>query len=110
MDFHNTHAENGAVSVAPSPVTFGDHVTVIYNGTLAKSGADQLWLHMGYGPHQSWQQVNDFPMMKTGRGWERTFQVTNDSRLNFCFKDSANHWDNNNGVNWSMEVHNGSQY
>ena len=107
MDMHNTHAETGGVSVAPTPITYGDHVTVIYNGLLADQGADQVWLHAGYGGHLDWQNISDYPMLSTGRGWERTFQVTNDTRLNFCFKDSASNWDNNTGINWSMEVHNG---
>lgn len=100
----------GGVAVYPTPITVGEHINVIYEGLLAKSGADQVWLHMGFGPHESWHDVKDLKMLKTGRGWEQTLQVTDESRFNFCFKDSADHWDNNNGHNWSYEVHNGGTY
>nr|WP_236995025.1 carbohydrate-binding protein [Heliomicrobium modesticaldum] len=27
--------------------------------------------------------------------------------VHFCFHDSAHNWDNNNGLNWTIQVHNG---
>lgn len=112
MERRNTygHENAGEVTVYPSPLTVGEHINVIYDGLLAKSGADQIWLRTGYGPQESWHDVRDLQMLKTGRGWELTFQVADDSRINFCFKDSAEHWDNYNGHNWSFEVHNGATY
>ncbi|ADG81749.1 carbohydrate-binding protein [Thermincola potens] len=112
IDMRNNYSadESAGVTVYPTPITQGEHINVIYNGLLAKSGADGIWLHYGFGPHNNWHDVKDLKMFKTGRGWEHTFQVTDPTRLNFCFKDSANNWDNNNGLNWSFEIHHGKTY
>lgn len=99
----------GGVSVSPLPLTAGETLTVKYNGLLASSGADQMYLHAGYG-HGQWHQVHDVPMQKDKPGvWRATLPLQRDetSRLNFCFKDRAENWDNNYGLNWSLEIHNG---
>lgn len=100
----------GDVTIAPVPVTFGEDITVQYQGLLARAGAEQVYLHMGYGPADRWQFISDIPMEKVGDTWEARFEVTEDSRLNFCFRDNAGNWDNNSGRNWSVEVHTGKQY
>lgn len=97
----------GGVTVYPVPITPGEHINIIYNGLLARSGATEIWLHLGYGHAHNWEKVQDLKMFKTGRGWEQTLKVPDEERLHFCFKDSANNWDNNNGRNWSYEIHNG---
>lgn len=72
-------------------------VTIVYNGLLAKSGASQVYLHSGFG--NNWSHAYDHRMEPTPNGWEKTIQMES-SDLNFCFKDSANNWDNNNARNW----------
>lgn len=100
----------GGVTVAPVPVTFGENITIKYNGLLARSGAQQIYLHLGYGPADRWEYITDIPLERSNGSWEARFEVSDDSRLNFCFKDGAGNWDSNNGRNWSLEVHNGKQY
>ncbi|KKM09598.1 carbohydrate-binding protein [Clostridiales bacterium PH28_bin88] len=99
----------GGVAVDPVPITQGDEVTVLYYGLLDKSGADQVWMHTGLGDAHNWRDVYDHRMEWTERGWVKVLPVHDDSRFNFCFKDSANNWDNNNGLNWSYEIHRGGQ-
>lgn len=115
MDFpdHGSPLDNdrvGGVKVYPTPITLGEHVNVLYDGLLHTSGAQEVYLHVGYGPHYNWQKVRDLKMFRTGRGWEQTIEVNSPDRLNFCFKDSAENWDNNSGYNWSFEVHHGKMY
>lgn len=114
LDYHHvSHSSSegmdqvGGVNVYPTPITLGEHVNIVYNGLLAKSGATEVWVHVGYGSHENWHDIRDIKMLHTGRGWEQTFEVNDSSRLNMCFKDSAHNWDNNNGHNWSFEIHNG---
>jgi len=76
---------------------FSNDVTICYNGLLAKSGADQVYLHYGFGDR--WMDTHTEKMNKTFRGWEKNINLKYD-KINFCFKDSANNWDNNNGSNW----------
>lgn len=98
----------GGVVVDPMPVTAGSEVTIMYYGLLAQCGADQIWLRTGYGDPDNWQDVYDHRMERTGYGWVKNIRVSEDyDRLNFCFKDSANNWDNNNGLNWSFIIHKG---
>lgn len=97
----------GGVNVYPTPITLGEHINVVYEGLLHRSGAHEVYLHVGFGPNNKWHDVRDTRMLRTGRGWEQTFQVSDPSRLNFCFKDGADNWDNNSGHNWSFEIHHG---
>ena len=53
------------------------------------------------------QNVQDIPMKKTNNVWSASI-IPSDSRLNFCFYDGANNWDNNNGHSiGGLTVHNG---
>jgi len=99
----------GGVTVSPVPLTLGERVTIRYKGRLAQSGASQIYLHRGYGPAHSWTSVADIPMEKSNGSWEARFEVHDGSRLNFCFRDHAGNWDNNNGRDWSLEVHTGER-
>ncbi|WP_031515560.1 carbohydrate-binding protein [Desulfofalx alkaliphila] len=106
-DMHDADYPGGVV-VDPVPITAGEEILVYYNGLLAQSGADAMYLHYGYGDANRWTTTNDLRMAKTGWGFVKTLKVPEaGTRLNFCFHDSANNWDNNNGKNWSFEVHNG---
>jgi len=92
-----------AFSISPTPSRVGDKVKISYHGLLAGAGADQVWLHTGYG-EGPWQNLYDYPMKKVGNEWEKTVEITREGQFNFCFKDNANNWDNNNGLNWSYRV------
>ena len=92
----------------PVPVTVGEDVRIKYKGQLTNAGAGKIYLHTGYG-YDRWSNVQTVPMRKTrDGGWSATIKVTDSSRLNFCFHDSAENWDNNTGHNWSYEIHDGS--
>lgn len=99
----------GGVIATPVPITAGGSVHIIYNGLLSEGGADRVYLHVGFGPASQWKLINDLEMEKSKWGWETVCRVQGDDRFNFCFKDSADHWDNNSGRNWSYEIHNGQR-
>jgi len=80
---------------------YGNEVTVIYNGLLKNSGADQVYLHYGFGDTNHWYDIDTTRMENSARGFEKTIRMKNHV-LKFCFKDSANNWDNNNGHNWTV--------
>ncbi len=106
-DMHDAQYPGGVV-VDPVPITAGEEIVVFYNGLLSQSGADTVYLHCGFGDADNWNGVQDLRMAKTGWGFVKTLKVPNvGTRFNFCFRDPANNWDNNNGKNWSYEVHNG---
>lgn len=100
----------GGVNVYPTPITLGEHINIVYEGLLFTSGAQEVYVRLGFGNHDNWHDMKEIKMLRTGRGWEQTLQVNDPSRINFCFKDNAENWDNNYGHNWSYEVHHGKTY
>ena len=91
------------IAIEPSPVPRGAKVHISYNGLLAKEGADSCWLHYGF---DGWQTPATVPMSQDGQeSFRTTITATGSQELNFCFKDSAANWDNNNGWNWSCPIY-----
>lgn len=88
--------------MAPNVVGNGDSTTVIYKGLLRNSGADAVYLHMGYG--DDWKEKKDIKMQRTAEGFEANLNITSHDSLCFAFKDSAGNWDNNSGRNYKFEV------
>lgn len=78
---------------------FGNQAEITYNGLLSKCGADQVYLHYGYGDPTNWKNVKTEMMDRSPSGWTKSISML-DNQIIFCFKDSANNWDNNNGHNW----------
>lgn len=97
--------EDTRVDVQPDKINAGSKVRINYNGLLAKSGAEKIYLHAGISKGKDWRNVRDIEMHHSGEGWTTELEVKNADKLNFCFKDSANNWDNNNGHNWSYKIH-----
>ncbi|GAB6137670.1 carbohydrate-binding protein [Halanaerobaculum tunisiense] len=96
------------VNINPTPIYNGDTITVDYNGLLAKSGAEQVYLHAGTtnGNDNQWNNVQDIEMNpKQDGSWRIQLQVENGDAFSFCFKDCANNWDNNSGHNWTQEIY-----
>ncbi|HHZ16954.1 MAG TPA: carbohydrate-binding protein [Peptococcaceae bacterium] len=96
------------ISITPMPITMNEEVTITYDGHLAQNNAQAVYLHVGSGDVRSWENVQDIQMEKVNDAWVANI-VPTDSRLNFCFHDGANNWDNNYNLNWSVTVHNGRQ-
>lgn len=98
-------APDDGIMVRPTPVSLGDEVQIEYRGLLAQCGAEQVYLHYGFG-RSDWTHVQDIPMEGRPDGsWTAVVQVEEPGRFNFCFRDDASNWDNNNGRNWSYEIH-----
>jgi hypothetical protein len=95
------YAANG-LFVHPALPAKGETVKVVYNGLLASSGADRLYVRFGFGP--AWEGALDYKMVRTGSGFAAAVPVAAADSLNLCFRDSAGHWDNNSGNNYSFEV------
>lgn len=81
----------------------GSDITITYNGLLNQSGANQVFLHAGFGDPRNWHIVEDYRMQHTAEGWKKTLNME-DGQLTFCFRDAANNWDNNSGNNWTYKI------
>ena len=98
---YNIYYENGVI-ITPNVVAEGDTATVTYKGLLKNSGADAVYMHVGYG--DNWRNTRDIKMDRTYDGFEAQLPVTDFDKLNIVFKDSASNWDNNSGRNYRFEV------
>lgn len=88
--------------VNPSPPVKGSTAEIGYRGLLSQSGADKVYLHYGT---DGWKNPRTVPMNRKPDGsFAGQIVVDAERSLEFCFKDSADHWDNNSGLNWYVPV------
>ncbi len=73
--------------------------SILYNGLLWENGAQNVYIHFGYGP--DWEDKNTHMMEKTSEGFKTIIDPSESGRIHYCFHDDEGNWDNNNGVNWS---------
>lgn len=97
----NEYLANGVI-VTPNNPEPNENVTIVYNGLLAKSGAQEVYARVGFGHH--WHGSQDLRMIRTNSGFEATLPVTNSEILNVAFKDSVNNWDNNCNMNYGFNI------
>ena len=90
------------VQVDPEPAKAGGLVKIRYNGLLARGGAERVYLHYGV---DGWKKPATVPMDRIGDRFEADIKTTASVRqVDFCFKDGADHWDNNSGFNWKVQA------
>jgi len=90
------------VDVIPSPSLRGRHATIRYDGLLNRAGADRVFIHYGF---DGWKRTATAEMRREPDGaFSYSLPMDGDVECNFCFKDSANNWDNNSGWNWATDI------
>jgi hypothetical protein len=93
---------DAGVLISKASIKVDDKVVVTYGGLLAKSGADTVFMHYGYG--DLWEE-KDFIRMENKEGvFSAAIKVISAESLNVSFKDSADNWDNNSGENYSFKI------
>lgn len=93
---------NTTIAIELPEVKKGIKASVNYNGILSNCGAEKVYLHYGY---DGWNNTETVPMKKDNKGgYNAQIKVNGNEELNFCFKDNANNWDNNNGTNCKVEI------
>jgi len=93
---------SSGIILSPALLSKGETAHLKYNGLLAKCGANRVYVHVGFG--DDWKKVTDYKMTKTDEGFEAAIPVAIDNTMKVCFKDNAEHWDNNSGENYSFAV------
>lgn len=90
------------VDVVPSPSLKDRHATIRYEGLLQKNGADRVFMHYGFDgwARNCWSEMKREP----DGSFACSIPMQGAKECNFCFKDSANNWDNNNGWNWATDI------
>ncbi|MGI6085921.1 MAG: carbohydrate-binding family 25 protein [Acetivibrionales bacterium] len=76
---------------------------VSYSGLLAKSGAQEVYGVYGFGSNQNWEAVSTLQFKKEGENLFRAIiPIEQGKNVNIAFKDSAENWDNNSGMNYTF--------
>ena len=77
-------------------------VKISYTGELFENNSEEVFIHYGYGIN--WDNVNEIKMNKTELGFQAEINLPESNRLNFCFRNSLNQWDNNQNENYIFEI------
>ena len=93
--------ENG-VFISKYPLSVGDEVILSYNGLLANSGAEDIYVYLGYG--DKWQSKEFIPMTWEEGAFRTKIKINMAEDINITFKDSADNWDNNSMQNYSFKI------
>lgn len=77
-------------------------VKLSYTGKLFQNNSEEVFIHYGFG--DNWDNVTELPMTKTELGFQVEIQLNNSDKLNLCFRNSNNEWDNNDYQNYIFKV------
>lgn len=77
-------------------------VKLSYTGNLFQNNSEEVFIHYGFG--DNWDNVSELPMTKTELGFQVEFQLPSSNKLNLCFRNANNEWDNNDYKNYSFQV------
>ena len=81
----------------------GRTAKLIYKGSLAASGAEEIYVHYGYG--LLWENLQETKLEKVADDtFEASITLNGTDSINFCFRDANNNWDNNSAQNYSYPV------
>lgn len=97
--FDNQRYQNNGVSLSK----VSEHTVALkYDGLLAQSGADDVYSVIGYGSNSNWENVQTIRMNRFGNSFHADVPAMHGMNINVAFKDSAENWDNNNGMNYTF--------
>ena len=80
----------------------GGAVELTYSGDLFRNGAEEVYVHLGFG--LLWEGLNEISMTKSIEGFTAEISLLKADALNLCFRDNKNNWDNNSYLNYSFEL------
>jgi hypothetical protein len=90
------------IALEPDAARAGENVRIKYYGLLKNSGANEVYLHYG---KDGWHNADTIRMHMENGEFVAEVKAEADREMNFCFKDSANNWDNNSGYNWKVNIY-----
>ena len=77
-------------------------VKISYTGELFNQASEEVFLHYGFG--LNWDNTAEVKMEKTDLGYQAEIELLESDRLNLCFRNAQNVWDNNNYQNYVFEI------
>ncbi len=104
---NNTTTNNydTGVHINTSIIYPNNTVEISYAGLLTQNGAEEIYVHFGSSYLEDWANINDIKMIKNPNGaFSADIVIPVGNKLNICFKDSSQNWDNNNGNNYVYDI------
>ncbi len=81
----------------------GRTAKLTYKGDLATSGANEIYVHYGFG--LLWDNLQEVKLDKISDDtYETEITLVGNESINFCFRDDKNNWDNNSTQNYTMPI------
>ena len=77
-------------------------VKISYTGQLFQDNSEQVYLLYGF--DNEWKELNEIEMEKTDLGYQAEIELPEYDTFNFCFRDSNDVWDNNEGQNYIFDL------
>lgn len=77
-------------------------VKISYAGKLFQDNCEEVYIHYGFG--LNWNNIGEIKMERTELGFQAEVELTSDETFNFCFRNSKNEWDNNDGENYIFPI------
>lgn len=76
--------------------------TITYSGSLFRTGSEAITLVYGFG--DNWDCTTEKEMTKNEHNFSVEIDLLNYDKINFCFRNSNNIWDNNNYLNYIAPI------
>ena len=77
-------------------------VKISYTGKFFQENSEDVYIHYGFG--LEWNGLSELKMEKTELGFQAEISLPSEETFNFCFRNSNNEWDNNEGVNYVFAI------
>ena len=77
-------------------------VKISYVGKLFQDNCAEVYIHYGFG--LNWDNLGEIKMERTELGFQAEIELPCSETFNFCFRNSKNEWDNNNGQNYVFPI------
>ena len=77
-------------------------VKISYAGKLFQDNCEEVYIHYGFG--LNWDNIGEIKMEKTELGFQAEVELISSETFNFCFRNSENEWDNNDGQNYIFPI------
>lgn len=76
--------------------------TITYSGNLFKNESEAVTLVYGFG--DNWEHTTEKEMIKNENDFSVEIELLDYDKINFCFRNSDNVWDNNNYQNYIAPI------
>lgn len=83
-------------------LTKNGKTTITYSGSLFRTGSESVTLVYGFG--DNWEHTTEKEMTKNENNFSVEVDLLNYNKINFCFRNSNNIWDNNNYLNYIAPI------